>query len=351
MGQKLVSVIIPTYNRAEYVGRAIESAQSQSYGCTQIIVVDDGSADGTAECVAAYSDVEYYFQENKGQAAARNLGLRYARGEYIASLDSDDRWDDEFLDVAVAAIERYEADFVFLNWLEISGDLEAASSWQLSGEWLRYCQNVDGEWSVLDWARTRDLFLRTCPAPSSALLIRRSSLVSHWNEKMRIADDWYLVLEMVVKSRCKSAFTMVPYWKKRVNANNLYHGRDHLEIINNVGLHDEVAMAHDFHEFLTLPERAIFRKRLAINKLNFGRLSVKRHGWSRDFLKSAAEGIKLAPISSSLYVITMCLYFIKRRLQILGQRLAGEKTNCENSPHPASKQAIKLDPETEHPHR
>ncbi|MEJ7700920.1 MAG: glycosyltransferase family 2 protein [Pyrinomonadaceae bacterium] len=130
MHQKLVSVIIPTYNRAHLVVEAIESVKAQSYPTIQVIVADDGSQDDTAQSVAKVENVEYYYQENKGQAAARNLGLRYAKGEYIASLDSDDIWHKDFLKVAVAALEQYQADFVFLNWTEIS---EAKQSVQRLG--------------------------------------------------------------------------------------------------------------------------------------------------------------------------------------------------------------------------
>src|SRR4028119_1689353 len=103
MHQKLVSVIIPTYNRAHLIVKAIQSVKAQSYSPIQIIVVDDGSEDSTAEEIAKFENVEYYHQDNKGQGAARNLGLNNARGEYIASLDSDDIWHEDFLRVAVAA--------------------------------------------------------------------------------------------------------------------------------------------------------------------------------------------------------------------------------------------------------
>src|SRR5207253_4379052 len=90
MTRGLVSVIIPTYNRADYVVEAIRSAQAQTYRRTQIIVVDDGSCDDTARRVSEVGGVEYHYQINRGQGAARNNGLRLARGEYVASLDSDD---------------------------------------------------------------------------------------------------------------------------------------------------------------------------------------------------------------------------------------------------------------------
>lgn len=88
-----VSVVIPTYNRAAYIGEAIESALDQTVRDLEIIVVDDGSSDRTAEIVGSYGNrIRYVRQENRERAAARNTGIRMASGERIALLDSDDAW-------------------------------------------------------------------------------------------------------------------------------------------------------------------------------------------------------------------------------------------------------------------
>ena len=88
----IVTVIIPTYNRVAKVGKAIESALKQTYAHKQIVVIDDGSTDNTAELMKKYPGVEYVIQDHGGQAAARNNGLSRANGKYIASLDSDDTY-------------------------------------------------------------------------------------------------------------------------------------------------------------------------------------------------------------------------------------------------------------------
>jgi glycosyltransferase involved in cell wall biosynthesis len=89
----LVSVVIPTFNRAHIVTRAIDSVLAQTYCPCEILVVDDGSSDNTADVLQSYADrIVYIRQKNSGPAAARNRGIRESKGEFIAFLDSDDVW-------------------------------------------------------------------------------------------------------------------------------------------------------------------------------------------------------------------------------------------------------------------
>ncbi len=88
-----ISVIIPTYNHSNYVVETLESVLAQSFNDFEIIVVNDGSTDNTVEVLNPFIEkglIQYYEQENKGQASARNLGFKHACGEYIAFLDDDD---------------------------------------------------------------------------------------------------------------------------------------------------------------------------------------------------------------------------------------------------------------------
>jgi len=308
---KLVSVIIPTYNRAHSIVHSINSVKSQGYPNIQLIVADDGSLDNTAEVVAQFKDVEYYFQENRGQGSARNLGLLHAKGEYIASLDSDDFWNGDFLEVSIKKLEDDNLDFVFLNWTEVSETETMVSDWERSKKWQKYLANSGDMWNVLDAGQVRELFLKTCPAPSSALVIRRSSFAAPWNEDMRIADDWCLILDMVLTKPCRAAFTLSRYWTKRVNSDNVYHGRHRLGIIEDLGLHDEPMIAERFHDHLTFTERAIMRKRVASHHFNFGRLSIKQDGIKLRHLKSIATSFRVSPVGSVVYFVQMSYYAIK----------------------------------------
>jgi glycosyltransferase involved in cell wall biosynthesis len=116
MHKPFVSVVIPTYNRLRQLTIALESVLSQSYSNFEVIVVDDGSEDGTGESIESLiggrsvsaPTVRYVFQTNKGSSVARNRGIAEARGEWIAFLDSDDLWYPEKLEWQVRATEAYK---------------------------------------------------------------------------------------------------------------------------------------------------------------------------------------------------------------------------------------------------
>lgn len=99
--QPLVSVIMPTYNHARFIGEAIDSVLNQTYKNLELIIIDNYSKDNTEEIVASYKDdrIKYLkFRNNGIIAASRNYGIRHSQGEYIAFLDSDDMWDKKKLE-------------------------------------------------------------------------------------------------------------------------------------------------------------------------------------------------------------------------------------------------------------
>jgi glycosyltransferase involved in cell wall biosynthesis len=115
VSSRQVSVVIPCYNQGRFLGQAIESALRQE-GCgrVEVVVVDDGSADATAEVAARYTGVKYIRQANAGLAAARNRGLAESGGEYVVFLDADDRLSPEALRVGVDALDsRPDLAFAF----------------------------------------------------------------------------------------------------------------------------------------------------------------------------------------------------------------------------------------------
>ena len=144
----LVSVVIPTYNRGRLIARAIESALAQTYRNVSVVVVDDGSTDDTRKVVDSYGGcVSYVHQQNAGVSSARNTGLRCARGEFIAFLDSDDEWQPWKIDAEVAALTSYpEAGIV---WTDMQSVDEAGTVVN-----ARHLRAMYGAYAKVDLERT-----------------------------------------------------------------------------------------------------------------------------------------------------------------------------------------------------
>jgi glycosyltransferase involved in cell wall biosynthesis len=165
----LVSVIIPVYNGAQFLADAVDSVRAQDYRPIDILVVDDGSTDGTPEVAERLAThIRYIRQDNAGPPAARNLGLRLARGTLIAFLDADDLWTENKLAIQIARLMQPPAADIVLGYtqlrsladdghgrsacsapallLTLGGCITRASSFERTGpfdESLRYCDDVD----------------------------------------------------------------------------------------------------------------------------------------------------------------------------------------------------------------
>ena len=118
------SVVIPTYNRADLLPRAVGSVLGQTMGDFELLVVDDGSVDTTREVIEGFRDsrVRYLRQENAGAPSARNHGARLARGRYITFLDSDDEALPDWLETLTKTFEEQEADIVCCGFTRVEGD-------------------------------------------------------------------------------------------------------------------------------------------------------------------------------------------------------------------------------------
>ena len=141
----LVSAIIIFYNEDRFLREAIESVLAQTYSNRELLLVDDGSTDGSTEIAGLYTEqhpkkiryLEHVGHKNKGMSASRNLGVMKANGEYIAHLDADDVWLPHKLERQLAILEKYpEADLVYGPW-------QAWNSWNKNEEGKDHLQNLN----------------------------------------------------------------------------------------------------------------------------------------------------------------------------------------------------------------
>ena len=106
----VVSIIVPSYNQAQFLDEALTSVYNQSYSNWECIIVNDGSTDNVDEVVKQWTDKDsrfrYYAQENKGVSSARNLGVKNSEGTYILPLDADDKISSQYIELAVEAFEK-----------------------------------------------------------------------------------------------------------------------------------------------------------------------------------------------------------------------------------------------------
>lgn len=195
-----VSVVIPTYNRAHFIGEAIASVRAQTYPCSEIIVVDDGSTDHTATVVAALGPgIRYLQQPNAGPAAARNHGIANACGDLIAFLDTDDRWRPQKLERQVALLERWPDVALVAADMAISdgaGRVEVESNFAHRGL-LEFFQDLDGRPVPEAPRRLLNLnFINT-----STVVLRREVLqaLGGFDTRLRYGEDLELWLRVAAQ--------------------------------------------------------------------------------------------------------------------------------------------------------
>ncbi len=194
MSTPRVSVILPTYNRAPLLATAMDSILLQTFRDFELIVVDDGSADHTEALVRRYQDadgrVKYIRKENGGISSAMNAGLRAARGQLIARLDSDDRWLPELLEIEVSILDaRPEIDLVYSKGQWALADLTPQSD--TIGHALHFPE--DALRSML-WADS------TC---NITVVVRRECFdrAGFYDETLSTSEDWDMWLRISLDSR------------------------------------------------------------------------------------------------------------------------------------------------------
>jgi len=179
----LASVIIPTYNRADLVLRAIDSVYNQNYRPVEAIVIDDGSIDNTENVINFWKNsheddlfhLQYFYKENSGPASCRNMGLSHAKGDYVYFLDSDDFMYCNLIEDAIRTMESEKSDCVIFGF-DFTGDSQAV------GQYLppSGLSPLEALLRGMLWGYT-DSILRCTGLANS---------VGGWNESLFVAEDY-----------------------------------------------------------------------------------------------------------------------------------------------------------------
>ncbi|GAB4336449.1 MAG: glycosyltransferase [Desulfobulbaceae bacterium] len=192
----MISVIIPTYNREEFLAGAIRSVLEQTHPCDELLIVDDGSTDNTKHLVEKTSreaktkiPIRYLYQGNRGAAAARNLGIENARGELICFLDSDDRFVPEKLAIQKAALDASDC------LISHTGE-----KWYRRGNHLnRKRKHLPPDGSIFSSC------LPMCVVGMSTVMIRRELFARHglFDPDLPCCEDYDFWLRVSAKERFK----------------------------------------------------------------------------------------------------------------------------------------------------
>ena len=186
-----VSVVMPTYNHAEFIDRSIRSALEQTVPPKEIIVVDDGSTDGTDARVSAFGPpVRYVRRSNRGPSSARNVGIRLADGEWIALLDSDDVWIPRKLELQLELVARKPEISVVYGAMQLGVDPD------------RGLVSESSEMSPPDLMQAL-LFSNCITGSASCVLVRRACFekVGLFDEQLRWAEDWDMWIRLAQQCR------------------------------------------------------------------------------------------------------------------------------------------------------
>lgn len=190
---RLISVIMPCYNAATFVEEAVQCVMHQTYPDVELIVVDDGSTDGSLDLLqqltGQYSTrMNLLHQDHKGPFPARNLGLQHARGGLVAFLDADDYWMPDALEKLAVAMQGKQADIAYCGWQNVGEGAPGTEHF------------VPPDYSQMDTAAE---FLRSCPWPIHAALVRREVIdaVKGFSERCFSAMDYDLWLRLYVHTQ------------------------------------------------------------------------------------------------------------------------------------------------------
>ena len=210
----LLSIIVPVYNAEQYLSKCIESILDQRLKDFELVLVDDGSTDSSSEICNQFQErdkrVQVIHQKNAGQAAARNSGLKFSSGEYIAFSDNDDYLFPEFYELLLSLIEKYDADIAACNFQHSSNkDIDNHLFSDNNGEIKIYTPSTF----------VHNYFKPTWKIPVWNKLYKRELVENVWFSSLKLGED-NLFSYMVCTKANKIVYCDRPMYVQRMHGNN-----------------------------------------------------------------------------------------------------------------------------------
>ena len=226
----LISIIIPTYNRANFIGETLDSVLAQTYTNWECIVVDDGSTDNSLNIIQQYCDkdnrFEVFYRSNnriKGASSCRNIGLENSKGEFIQFLDSDDCLAPNKLEIQLKKIYNEPAAIAICKWGVFSNDIDKT----IIKRDLAYYKDFSSSRDLFDVLGIYNLYIPIHSFLVSRKLIKKSG---KWNESLTINDDGEFFSRILLNTKeikyCKN--TMVYYRKNKGESLSSYSDKGKL---------------------------------------------------------------------------------------------------------------------------
>ena len=182
-----ISVIIPFYKNKNYLIEALASVKKQTYKPLEIIIINDGSNEDLINLKADYCNLKMINQENKGAAAARNVGIKMAKGKYVAFLDSDDIWDEYKLEYQLKALKKSNANWSYHTYKRFKNSKEIK---EISQKLTYYTKKI------------YPLIANSCPIATPSVMVKRNILLENnfkFNDKIKYGEDTCLWLDLSEK--------------------------------------------------------------------------------------------------------------------------------------------------------
>lgn len=271
-----VSIIVPTYNRAKYVTEAIDSILAQTFLDFELIVIDDGSTDNTKDVLNRYGDrIIYIYQTNSGVGTARNVGIRHARGEWLAFLDSDDIWLPEYLSCQMDRAKQEPRICTHMtNSILVEADGAKIDTFQNAE--INPQNDIMND-SCLILERPLTFMLRRHLPFLQATIFRRDVFIKAglFNERVTIAEDVEAIARMCLQGPCSLCNRrLVQIMRRHESISNL-SSRWHSDIIYCRNCHNTLYQNLRTLSNLTYFEKRTLSKLLSSNKRAVGNVYLE----------------------------------------------------------------------------